>query len=137
MGPCWFIIHINSLFVVMSSEFTIKDSASKTHVCMFCREQLKLSRLLRRKHKDETIVAVPQENPFVFAHTTKGYMDHLRGWDCVSNNVKETEEVYCNGVTNSSTKRSRLAGTPSWTRCLLTLGVLSPTPLHHRNGRSQ
>ena len=57
MGPCCFIIHINSLFVVMSSEITIKDSASKTHVCMFCREQLKLSRLLRRKHKDETIVA--------------------------------------------------------------------------------
>ena len=42
----------------MSSKITIKDSASKTHLCMFCREQqLKLSRYLRRKHKDEAIVA--------------------------------------------------------------------------------
>ena len=41
----------------MSSKITIKDSASKTHVCMFCGEQqLKLSRHLRRKHKDESIV---------------------------------------------------------------------------------
>ena len=42
----------------MSSKITIKDSASKTHICMFCGEQqLKLSRHLRRKHKDEAIVA--------------------------------------------------------------------------------
>ena len=42
----------------MSSKIIIKDSASKTHVCMFCGGQhLKLSRHLRRKHKDEAIVA--------------------------------------------------------------------------------
>ena len=42
----------------MSSNITIKDSASKTHICMFSWEQqLKLSRHLRRKHKNEAIVA--------------------------------------------------------------------------------
>ena len=42
----------------MPSKITIKDSASKTHVCMFCGEQqLKLSRHLRRKHKGEATVA--------------------------------------------------------------------------------
>ena len=42
----------------MSSKITIEDSTSKTHLCMFCGEQqLKLSRHLRRNHKDETIVA--------------------------------------------------------------------------------
>ena len=40
------------------SQITIKDSASKTRVCLFCGEkQHKLSRHLTRKHKDEATVA--------------------------------------------------------------------------------
>ena len=40
------------------SQITIKDSASKTPVCLFCGEkQHKLSRHLRRKHRDEATVA--------------------------------------------------------------------------------
>ena len=40
------------------SQITIKDSASKTHVCLFCGgKQLKLSRHLTRKHKDKATVA--------------------------------------------------------------------------------
>ena len=35
---------------------------------------------------------IPKETPFVFAGvTTKGSTDHLRGWDCVSSDVKEIE----------------------------------------------
>ena len=44
--------------VCITSKITITDSACKTHVCMYCREkQLKLSRHLKRKHKDEATVA--------------------------------------------------------------------------------
>jgi len=42
----------------MPSKITIKVSAAKSHMCMFCGEkQSKLSRHLMRKHKDEKIVA--------------------------------------------------------------------------------
>ena len=32
-----------------------------------------------------------KRNTFVFARAIKGSMDHLRGWDSVSSNVKEIE----------------------------------------------
>ena len=34
---------------------------------------------------------IPKETPFIFAGATKGSTDHLRGWDCVSSDVKEIE----------------------------------------------
>ena len=40
---------------------------------------------------ERQLTRIQKENPFVFARATKGSMDHLRGWDCVSSNVKEIE----------------------------------------------
>ena len=62
--------------------------------------------------------SIPKENTFVFARTIKGSMDHLRGWDSVSSNVKEIEgslhqpkfitstklQKCCNSLTDSGTK---------------------------------
>ena len=40
---------------------------------------------------ERRLTIIPKENPFVFAGATKGSMDHPRGWDCVSSDVKEIE----------------------------------------------
>ena len=40
---------------------------------------------------ERRLTIIPKENPFVFAGATKGSMDHLIGWDCVSSDVKEIE----------------------------------------------
>ena len=133
MGPCWFIIHINSLFVVMSSEIIIKDSASKTHVCMFCREQLKLSRLLRRKHKDETIVA----EAMALKEGSKAFERiRLRGDYHHNYNVLALGEGELIVVRNPGSKQP-FGDASSFLPCPDCLGFLKGDKLWHHNKRCQ
>ena len=62
--------------------------------------------------------SIPKENIFVFARATKGSMDHLRGWDCVSSNVKEIEGVLRQPKSITSTKLRKYIATVSQTAAL-------------------
>ena len=62
--------------------------------------------------------SIPKENTFVFARGTKRSMDHLRGWDCVSNNVKEIEGVLRQPKSITSTKLRKYITTVSQTAAL-------------------
>ena len=62
--------------------------------------------------------SIPKENTFVFASATKGSMDHLRGWDCISNNVKEIEGVLRQPKSITSTKLRQFIATVSQTAAL-------------------
>ena len=62
--------------------------------------------------------SIPKENPFVFACATKGSIDHLRGWDCVSSYVKEIESSLREPKSITSTKLRKYIATVSQTAAL-------------------
>ena len=82
---------------------------------------------------EKRLESILQENMFVFARASKGSLGHLRGWDSVSDNVKEIEatlkkpkeitntklqKIYSNSLLGSRFNRSgcRLVGAPPRTR---------------------
>ena len=62
--------------------------------------------------------SIPKQNIFVFAWATKGSVDHLRGWDCVTSNVREIEGSLCQRKSITSTKLRRYIATVSQTAAL-------------------
>ena len=61
---------------------------------------------------------IPSANEFVFARATKGSLGHLRGWDCVSANVKEVQGSMKEPKAITSTKLRKYVATVSQTAAL-------------------
>ena len=62
--------------------------------------------------------SIPKQNIFVFAWATKGSVDHLRGWDCVTSNVREIKGSLRQPKSITSTKLRRYFSTVSQTAAL-------------------
>ena len=62
--------------------------------------------------------SIPKPNTFVFARATKGSMDHLRGWDCMTSNVREIEGSLHQPKSITSTKLRKYIATVSQTAAL-------------------
>lgn len=62
--------------------------------------------------------AIPSANKFVFARATRGSLGHLRGWDCVSANVKEVQGYLKEPKAITSTKLRKYVATVSQTAAL-------------------
>lgn len=67
--------------------------------------------------------SIPQENKFVFARATKGSLDHLRGWDSVSDNVKEVQASLKKPKEITSTKLRKYVATVSQAAALTEVDV--------------
>ena len=65
----------------------------------------------------------PSANEFVFARATKGSLGHLRGWDCVSANVKEVQGSLKEPKAITSTKLRKYVATVSQTAALTEVDV--------------
>lgn len=65
--------------------------------------------------------SIPKQNNFVFARATNGpwtTMDHLRGWDCVTSNIREIEGSHRQTKSITSTKLRKYIATVSQTAAL-------------------
>ncbi|KAK2565527.1 hypothetical protein P5673_010614 [Acropora cervicornis] len=67
--------------------------------------------------------SIPQENKFVFARATKGSLGHLRGWDSVSDNVKEIQASLKKPKEITSTKLRKYIATVSQAAALTEVDV--------------
>ena len=66
---------------------------------------------------------ISQENKFVFARASKGSLGHLRGWDSVSDNVKEIEATLKKPKEITSTKLRKHIATVSQAAALTEVDV--------------
>ena len=57
--------------------------------------------------------SIPEDNKFIFARATKGSLGHLRGWDSVSDNVREIEASLKKPKEITSTKLRKYIATVS------------------------
>ncbi|XP_068679266.1 uncharacterized protein [Montipora foliosa] len=67
--------------------------------------------------------SIPKENKFVFARASKGSLGHLRGWDCVSDSVKEIQATLKKPKEITSTKLRKYIATVSQAAALTEVDV--------------
>ena len=67
--------------------------------------------------------SIPREKKFVFARASKGSLGHLRGWDCVSDNVKEIQATLKKPKEITSTKLRKYIATVSQAAALTEVDV--------------
>ena len=67
--------------------------------------------------------SIPQENKFVFARATKRSLGHLRGWDSVSDNVKEIQASLKKPKEITSTKLRKYIATVSQAAALTEVDI--------------
>ena len=67
--------------------------------------------------------SIPQDNKYVFARSSKGSLGHLRGWDCVSANVKDIERNLKMPKEITSTKLRKYIATVSQAAALTEVDV--------------
>ena len=67
--------------------------------------------------------SIPEDNKFIFARATKGSLGHLRGWDSVSDNVREIEASLKKPKDITSTKLRKYIATVSQAAALTEVDV--------------
>ena len=67
--------------------------------------------------------SIPEENKFVFARASKGSMGHIRGWDSVSENVKDIQASLKKPKEITSTKLKKYIATVSQAAALTEVDI--------------